>query len=198
MKNLKIFVVSSVWVCITVGALLAEIEKKKGKAEGNEVHSDGINQSPASKDIICPVSGEPANKEVFFDFKGNEEFPASRVYFCCKHCISAFQENPAKHFKNKNKKCLHHQHEDHKGEKVGTTSAETGTILVFEVFGMDCPGCHGGLNKLIENISGVKKSEANWKMQVVKISLQEGASVKNESILQAIRDANFTPGKRLQ
>ena len=71
-------------------------------------------------------------------------------------------------------------------------------IRVFEVFGMDCPGCHGGLENLINEIQGVKISQANWKKQLLKVMVDQNAEVNDSTIHAAIKQANFTPGKRVK
>jgi YHS domain-containing protein len=38
---------------------------------------------------VCPIMGNPINKEVFADHDGK------RVYFCCAECIPKFNEDPA-------------------------------------------------------------------------------------------------------
>ncbi len=40
---------------------------------------------------LCPVMGNPINKEVYADYQGQ------RVYFCCPGCDSTFLENPEKY-----------------------------------------------------------------------------------------------------
>ena len=42
---------------------------------------------------LCPVMGNPINKEVFTDYNGQ------RIYFCCAGCDSTFLENPEKYLK---------------------------------------------------------------------------------------------------
>ncbi len=99
-----------------------------------------------------------------------------------------------------------HKHGIEQGIKVEADSSKKhienssskGLIYKYEVFGMDCPGCHGGVNNLIEKIPGVLKAEASWKKKLVIITIKEGEKVEDKKILKAIRDANFTPGKRLQ
>lgn len=71
-------------------------------------------------------------------------------------------------------------------------------IRVYEVFGMDCPGCHGGLEKLVNEIAAVEKSEANWKEKRLVVAVKPGGELKDEDVLDAIRRANLTPGKRLR
>ena len=87
----------------------------------------------------------------------------------------------------------------------GATSAnlelaeETGTELrKYEVFGMDCPGCHGGLEKLINKLPGVIESKANWEEKSLLVRLPEGSGLTDQAVFQAVRDANFTPGQRLK
>jgi len=71
-------------------------------------------------------------------------------------------------------------------------------VLVFEVFGMDCPGCHGGLEKLMATIPGVIDSKASWEEKTVKVIVSEDEVVNNDDIRNAIERANFTPGERLK
>lgn len=71
-------------------------------------------------------------------------------------------------------------------------------IRVYEVFGMDCPGCHGGLEKLVKKIPAIQHAEANWQKKQLMVSVREGAELKDEDIYDAIRRANFTAGKRIK
>jgi copper chaperone CopZ len=80
-----------------------------------------------------------------------------------------------------------------------TITEEAGTeIRVYEIFGMDCPGCHGGLEKLVNKLPGVMTCQANWKDQRLTIKLRLGTQLSDEEISVAIKQANFTPGKRLK
>ncbi|MBC8423827.1 hypothetical protein H8E07_06860 [bacterium] len=76
--------------------------------------------------------------------------------------------------------------------------APTGEIRVFEVFGMDCPGCHGGLEKLARDVDGVIGAEASWQDKRLSVTIAEGADPSDEAILEAIAQANFTAGERLK
>ncbi len=79
-----------------------------------------------------------------------------------------------------------------------TIAEEEGTeIRVYEVFGMDCPGCHGGLEKLVNRLPDVLASQANWKNQRLTVKLRQGTGLSDEDVFGAIKQANFTPGKRL-
>ena len=70
-------------------------------------------------------------------------------------------------------------------------------IITYQVFGMDCPGCHGGLEKNIRKIPGVVFVEANWKAQTVRIGVEPGKSITEAEISAAIKASNFTMGKEV-
>ena len=69
---------------------------------------------------------------------------------------------------------------------------------VYEVFGMDCPGCHGAVEKLVKKIPGVTDAKANWEEQKITIATEPGSDVNDEVIFDAIKRANFTPGARIE
>lgn len=71
-------------------------------------------------------------------------------------------------------------------------------IRVYEVFGMDCPGCHGAVENLVIKVPAVKSAEANWEKQILKVVINPHSGVKDEDIFDAIMRANFTPGKRIE
>lgn len=71
-------------------------------------------------------------------------------------------------------------------------------MRVYEVFGMDCPGCHGGLENIVNKIDGVIASQANWEQQTLKIIVSKGMEISDEKIFEAVKKANFTPGNRLE
>lgn len=84
------------------------------------------------------------------------------------------------------------------GSKGFTLTEEPGTeIRTYEVFGMDCPGCHGGVEKLVNGVDGVVTSVANWTKKQLAVKVRVADSVTDEAIFEAIKAANFTPGKRL-
>ncbi len=69
---------------------------------------------------------------------------------------------------------------------------------VYEVLGMNCPGCHGGLVKLVKRLPAVEKAEANWQAKQLIVYVQPGAELSDDDVMAVIRRANFTPGKRLK
>jgi len=76
--------------------------------------------------------------------------------------------------------------------------AQQAGARVYEVFGMDCPGCHGGLEKLVKKIPAVQDARANWQQQRLTVTEQPDAELNDDDIYDAIKRANFTPGERLQ
>ncbi|MFH1699284.1 MAG: heavy metal-associated domain-containing protein [Candidatus Zixiibacteriota bacterium] len=77
--------------------------------------------------------------------------------------------------------------------------AEQGSeVRIYEVFGMDCPGCHSGLENLVNGIEGVQTSRANWEKQRLEVALSPNSNVDDSKILDAIKKANFTPGERIK
>lgn len=75
---------------------------------------------------------------------------------------------------------------------------EPGLTRIYEIYGMDCPGCHGGLEKLVEKIEAVENAEANWKEKRLTVTLKPGAQLDDEEIFDAIERANFTVGERIK
>ncbi len=80
-------------------------------------------------------------------------------------------------------------------EESGQESTE---IRIYEIFGMDCPGCHGGIEQLAKKIPGVQNASANWKKKELRITVDPGSKLNDEDVYSAIKRANFTQGKRLQ
>ncbi|NQV29943.1 MAG: cation transporter [Candidatus Marinimicrobia bacterium] len=73
-----------------------------------------------------------------------------------------------------------------------------GEVRIYEVFGMDCPGCHGGLEKQLNAIEGVLNSQADWTSKQVLVLVDPNKDVTDNAIHLGMQRANFTPGKRLQ
>ena len=63
---------------------------------------------------------------------------------------------------------------------------------------MDCPGCHGGVENLVLKIPFVLSAQADWKEQRLVVFVERGSQLDDELVYDAIRRANFTPGKRIQ
>ncbi|MGC9352238.1 MAG: heavy-metal-associated domain-containing protein [Mariniphaga sp.] len=68
--------------------------------------------------------------------------------------------------------------------------------VLYEVSGMDCPGCQSTLEKQVKKIDGVADAKASFKEKQVVIELKPGAKVSDEEIEKRIKKANFTPGKK--
>ena len=83
-------------------------------------------------------------------------------------------------------------------QDLAIESMEESGTRVYEVFGMNCPGCHGGLEKLVKKISAVQEAEANWQKKQLVVMVRPEVELNDEDIYDAIRRANFTPGKRIK
>jgi copper chaperone CopZ len=84
------------------------------------------------------------------------------------------------------------------GRELVIESGEGTEDRVYEVFGMDCPGCHGGVEKLVKKIPAVAQAQANWVQKRLTVAVKQGATLDDEDIYDAIRRANFTPGERIK
>jgi copper chaperone CopZ len=71
-------------------------------------------------------------------------------------------------------------------------------IRIYEIFGMDCPGCHGAVEKLVKKIPAVQDAKANWEKKELAVTVRPGGQLNDEDIYDAIRRANFTAGDRIQ
>ncbi|MHC4622665.1 MAG: heavy-metal-associated domain-containing protein [Planctomycetota bacterium] len=82
----------------------------------------------------------------------------------------------------------------------GTTvkSTEKYETRVYEVFGMNCPACHGAVEKLVKRIPAVESAEADWQRKQLVVIVRPEGQFNDEDVYAAIRRANFTPGKRLK
>ena len=75
---------------------------------------------------------------------------------------------------------------------------ENSEIRIYEVFGMDCPACASGLEKIVKKITGVIESEANWKDKQLVIKVDNREQLQDDDINDAIKRGSFTPGKRIK
>ena len=77
-----IFPTAAVISLIVVGLFVA------GCTKGNGTSPDaGIKQK------LCPVMGNPINKDIYLDYQGR------RIYFCCNMCPDVFKKDPEKYLK---------------------------------------------------------------------------------------------------
>jgi len=81
--------------------------------------------------------------------------------------------------------------------QISSTNNVLLDTLVYEVYGMDCPGCHSALEKQINKIGSVEYSIADWVEQEVMIVVKKDSIIKDEEIYEKIKKANFTPGDQI-
>lgn len=64
--------------------------------------------------------------------------------------------------------------------------------LIFTIYGMDCPGCEGGLEKQVNKIQSVKYSKANWLKQELIVVVRQDSVLNYEELKTRVKKANFT------
>lgn len=87
---------------------------------------------------------------------------------------------------------LHAQNKVKKDSSKSSTQSVKKDTLVFTVYGMDCPGCEGGLEKQVDKIPGIRFSKANWARQELKIVLHKDSVLKKEAFEKRVKKANLT------
>lgn len=66
--------------------------------------------------------------------------------------------------------------------------------IIFNIYGMDCPGCEGGLEKQVNKITSVEFSDANWLKQELRIVLKQDSTLDSEALTKRVKKSNFTLG----
>jgi len=85
MKNLSILLASTALIVLIALPALADSYAKMNEEKAQ----------PNQK--MCPVMGNPINKEVYSDYNGK------RIFFCCKACVNVFRENPGQYISKSEK-----------------------------------------------------------------------------------------------
>jgi len=62
-----------------------------GKAVEGAASAAGSLLAGATEQTTCPIMGNPINKDVFVEYKGQ------KVYFCCEDCKAKFNADPEKY-----------------------------------------------------------------------------------------------------
>lgn len=88
--------------------------------------------------------------------------------------------------------------DDNKLQQIDSIQSSEREIITikYRVYGMDCPGCHGALEKQINKIPSVINSKADWVKQEIEIF--SDTIISEEDIFERIKKANFTPGKKIE
>jgi copper chaperone CopZ len=81
---------------------------------------------------------------------------------------------------------------------IAEHAEQNSEIRIYEVFGMDCPGCHGALENLVMKIPAVQEAKANWEEKRLVVTVRPETELNDEDVYDAIRRANFTVGKRIK
>jgi YHS domain-containing protein len=103
MKNKVLAILIAVAVMFTLASRTASAQDKAGNKMSDstkttvcmKIDTAGCahktDKACCEQAMVCPVSGKPANKEIFSEYKGQ------KVYFCCKDCKASFDKDPAKY-----------------------------------------------------------------------------------------------------
>jgi YHS domain-containing protein len=62
--------------------------KQEMSQQKTEAEDQTMQVASATEQTLCPVMGEPIDKNIFVEYEGK------KVYFCCKGCETKFNENP--------------------------------------------------------------------------------------------------------
>ena len=88
--------------------------------------------------------------------------------------------------------------DDNKLQQIDSiqSSEQEITTITYRVYGMNCPGCHGALEKQINKIPSVINSKADWVKQEIEIF--SDTIISEKDIFERIKKANFTPGEKIK
>lgn len=76
-----------------------------------------------------------------------------------------------------------------KNESIIHNQADT---LKYTIYGMDCPGCEGGLEKQVNKIPAIGFSKADWVNQELRIVLLKDSTLTIKELEKRVKKANFT------
>lgn len=98
-------------LAVAAGALLTGCKDKSAPSSGSNMNMDNMGDHAqktadtmakdatkmadnVTEQTICPVMGNPINKEYYTEYKGK------KVYFCCPDCKAVFEKDPEKYIKD--------------------------------------------------------------------------------------------------
>ncbi|MCH8316898.1 MAG: heavy-metal-associated domain-containing protein [Bacteroidetes bacterium] len=110
-------------------------------------------------------------------------------------CLLAFEKAYSQNNENSLPGTVITIQDDEKPQQADSIRPEFITIK-YQVFGMNCPGCHRAIEKQINKIPGVKSSKADWVKQEIEIF--SDTIISEEDIFERIKKANFTPGEKIK
>jgi YHS domain-containing protein len=85
-RNLKAIIV---WASVLLIGLVMMTGCKKSEPSASSGSQEVV--AAAVEQTICPVMGNPINKQYFTEYRGK------KVYFCCPACKPEFEKNPEKY-----------------------------------------------------------------------------------------------------
>jgi YHS domain-containing protein len=93
MMSKRVFAMGMCALALGMIACLAGCAKKDGHSAHDHEHDYSVKEvaEAAVEQTLCPVMGNPINKDVFVEYKGK------KVYFCCPGCDEKFTADPEKY-----------------------------------------------------------------------------------------------------
>ena len=91
MKTNRSHIKVTVLLCVLVIGLFVLAGCKKKSTPSETMQAQGIAAAAEIEQKICPVMGNPINKEVYTTYEGK------KVYFCCASCKEQFEKDPEKY-----------------------------------------------------------------------------------------------------
>ena len=82
---------SIVFIGFIAVVFISGCEKKQPTASEDQSNPTATVTDEVIEQTICPVMGNPINKDVFVEYKGK------KVYFCCPGCEDDFNKDPEKY-----------------------------------------------------------------------------------------------------
>lgn len=86
---------------------------------------------------------------------------------------------------------LNAQQQNDKVNQIHDTYMQPDT-LKFTVYGMDCPGCEGSLEKQVNKIGSIQYCKADWVEQELQIVLKQDSVLRISELEKRVKKANFT------
>lgn len=80
----------------------------------------------------------------------------------------------------------------HSGQVSDIQNLVQQDTLKYTVYGMDCPGCEGGLVKQVNKLPWVASSKASWKQQELEVVVKKDSVANVDDLETRVRKANFT------
>ena len=128
---------------------------QKGASPAAATHEEGATTTDtllryANK--TCPITAEPINPKLFYEYKNEESKTYGRIHVCCPACLSSVAKNPQKYYNKayaeQKKACLEATTSQEVANRIcPVMGGETRSDVSIEYNGRKinfcCPACEG-------------------------------------------------------